>query len=217
MNKDKDSAASLAKAMAQKKSRRSIPAQAKVAEDNKRNSTSFTTFEELTEGFKTAIVRVKSGKFEKDSDGKVLMDEENQPIPHMYTFEIQSIDPGEFVKLLGTPIVALLADKGINVLDEASLQDGIAKISEEEAMDVASDDDFISLVKQVLVAGVVTVNFVSKKQAECSSVKKEVSVDVLAKETQLELYTLIMDLSLPERDEKSFTSFREQGDGEEPE
>jgi hypothetical protein len=216
MGKGKNQAADLARSMAQKKSRSSIPRQAKVMEDNKRSSINFTTFDELTEGFKTAIVKVNSGKFEKDDDGNVLMDEEKQPVPHKYVFEIQSIDPGEFAKLLGTPIIALLADKGVNVADEESLKEGITRISEEEAMEVASDGDFQSLVRQVLVAGIVNVNFTLKKQAECSTIKKEVSVDILAKETQMELYVMIMDLSLPERVEKSFTSFRGQGAGEEP-
>lgn len=158
----------------------------KPNQENISNTVGLTSFEELTKDYQTNIAKTPSG----------------------YTFIIQSIVPGDFVRLIGTPIIDLLLEKDIDINTPDSVAEGIKSLSEKEQMGIVASDSFIEMAKLVICAGVISINFTVKKQDECDSAKKEVSIDRLSLADVISLYTQIMSLSMPEAQIETVRLFR---------
>ncbi len=147
-----------------------------------------TSFEDLIAGYDTAFVKTPSGKM----------------------FEIQSVDPGAFLLLLGTPFIALLQSKDANLADAKSVNDTIENLSPDEKNEAASDDNFMEIVKQTVCQGVISVKFMNKPQWQCNADKKELSVNLLPIADLLHLYNAIYELVKPEKLQEMAEFFRSQ-------
>ncbi|MHC4395661.1 MAG: hypothetical protein ACYS1A_08390 [Planctomycetota bacterium] len=156
---------------------------------------SLTTFDELLAEYKTGIVKTSSGK----------------------TFEIQCVSPGDFLLSVGSPLIQAISESGADLTSESEVNKVIADLSEEETFDLVANEDFIELIKQVVIRGVISVNLVDKKQNECNKRKKEISIDLLPIPDILDVYTAIMNLSVSEEDTAEVQLFRQESEGEQSE
>ena len=157
--------------------------------------TDLTTFEDMLAGYKTGIVKASSGE----------------------TFEIQCVSPGDFLLSTGSPLIQAISEGGIDLTDEAGVKKVIEEFSSGEALDLVTDEDFLELAKKIVIRGIISINFVDKKQNECRKRKKEVSIDLLPMQDVLDVYTAIMNLSVSEEDTAEIQLFRQNGEGQQGE
>jgi hypothetical protein len=186
-----------AKRIAQK---RASDKQRKIAKEN--NSVSkpkpqkagltnyLTSYDELISGYETAFVKTTSGK----------------------TFEIQSIDPGIVFILMGTPVMSMLSNKGADMTDANAVNKAIQALSIDEKVEVSQNELFNNLINQTICEGVVSVHLVNKPQYECDPDKKELSVNLLSKIDQTEIFEAIMGLIKPDRLQELAEFFRQKSE-----
>lgn len=146
-----------------------------------------TSYDDLLSVYETAFVKTTSGK----------------------TFEIQSIDPGIVFILMGTPVMSMLATKGADLTDAESVNKAIQALSIDEKVELSQNELFNNLIHQVICEGVVSVHFVNKPQYECDPDKKELSVTLLSKIDQTDVFEAIMGLMKPERLQELAEFFRQ--------
>jgi len=135
-----------------------------------------TSYEDLVGNYETSIVTTTSGK----------------------TFEIQSITPGVYFLITGTPLMGILSEKGLDVQNAEERQKAIEELSDEEKLEFITNDGYIEFMQRTCCAGIVSVNFVMKRQRQCNKFKKEVSIDLLEGNDLFELFTAIMNISASE-------------------
>lgn len=180
-----------AKRLAQKKA---SDKQRKLAKENnpiskpKPQKAGLTSYNDLISGYETAFVKTTSGK----------------------TFEIQSIDPGIVFILMGTPVMSMLSNKGADFTDAESVNKAIQALSIDEKVEVSQNELFNNLICQTICEGVVSVHFVNKPQYECDAGKNELSVNLLSKIDQTELFEAIMGLIKPDRLQELAEFFRQK-------
>lgn len=132
----------------------------------KKDNAQYTSYEELLSGYETRAVTLSSGKM----------------------FEVQSLSPGDFMSILGTPIIR-------RAIENQSITDEDLRTS-------------LELVKEIVCLGVISVKFVNKAQYECG--EGEISINRLTQDEIVELYTQIMELSIPNKEEELVNSFQEK-------
>ncbi len=125
-------------------------------------------------------------------------------------FEIQSVHPGDFVRFIKVPVLKLMLDHGIDIVDDKAMMEGLGDMPAEEMIETVSDDSFIDLAQRVACAGVVNVDFRMQPQTELDSRRGEVSIQVIPAEVAIVLYNAIMELSMPQEVADQLRSFREK-------
>lgn len=125
-------------------------------------------------------------------------------------FEIQSIHPGDFVRFIKVPVLKLMLDHGIDIVDDKAMMDGLEKMPAEEMVATVSDDSFIELAQRVACAGVISVDFRMQPQPELDTKQGQVSIQVIPAEVAVVIYNAIMELSMPQEVADQLRSFREK-------
>ena len=165
--------------------------ESKIISNPKPQKAGLTGYDDLVAGYETAFIKTTSGK----------------------TFEIQSIDPGIVFILMGTPIISMLSNKGADLADADSVNKTIQALSIDEKVDASQNELFNNLIYQSICEGVVSVHFVNKPQYECDPDKKELSVNLLSKIDQTEIFEAIMGLIKPDRLQELAEFFRQKSEG----
>ena len=118
-------------------------------------------------------------------------------------FEIQSVSAGDFYAEFGTPILALLAEKDVDITDKDAVGDYINnEMSTSDRAKLGLLDENFAKMRRIICQGVVSVAFVVKNQIDCED--DEVSVNLLSALEQIELFNAIIRLSVPEVDANLF-------------
>lgn len=151
-----------------------------------------TTYEELDSLYRTAIVATSSGM----------------------SFKIQTVSPGDFMIVAGSPILKKLVEHDVDLTNKEQISAVIDGMSTQQKADLVSDGSFLRMARQIVCAGVISINFVDKLQDECDRSKQEVSVDRLPMPDLLDLFTGIMTLAVSEDEEEAAKFFREISGGE---
>lgn len=125
-------------------------------------------------------------------------------------FEIQTVHPGDFVRFIKVPVLKLMLDHEIDIVDDKAMMDGIQNMPAKEMIETVSDDSFIELAQQVCCAGVVNVDFRMQPQTELDSKRRQVSIQVIPAEVTIVIYNAIMELSMPQEVADQLRSFREK-------
>lgn len=144
-------------------------------------TTGLTTFSEIKSKYRTAIV-ITPGNDPEQPDG--------------WKFMIQSIVPGNFIVALDTPVLNMLVDKGTDFSDPLDIKEKIESIPDEDKIKLVNDKSFDDMMKDVVIAGVISMKLVRKAQIFCTE-EDEVSIDLIPKEDLNLLYQEIMKLSVP--------------------
>ena len=165
------------------------------AEEKNMGKAKLTTTQELLSRFKTTIVELTTGK----------------------VFRIRVIPPGDFVTLVGTPLLSVFVELGIDMGDTEHAVEDIQSLSAEKKMALVSGNDFQSMIRKIVCRAVISINFVDALQEECNTDRNEVPISVLEPEEQMEIYIAVMDISVNINDVKDFYSFREDGTDKEVE
>ncbi len=140
-----------------------------------------TTFSEIKSKYKTTIVITPGNDPEQ---------------PGGWKFMIQSVVPGNFIMALETPLLNMLVDKGTDFSDSADIKEKIESIPDEEKIKLVNEKSFEDMVKDVVIAGVISMKLVRKAQMFCTE-EDEVSIDLITKEDLNILYQEIMKISVP--------------------
>lgn len=135
-----------------------------------------TSYEDLVSDYETSIITTTSGK----------------------VFEIQSITPGAYFLITGAPLMNILTEKGIDAQSIEERQKAIEELSDEEKLEFVTNDGYIEFMQRTCCAGIVSVNFVMKRQRQCNKFKKEVSIDLLEGNDLFEVFSAIMEISASE-------------------
>jgi hypothetical protein len=182
-----------AKKLAQKRAsdkQRKLAKESKAISNTKSQREGLTGYDDLVAGYETAFIKTTSGK----------------------TFEIQSIDPGIVFILMGTPVISMLSSKGADLADAESVNKTIQALSIDEKVDASQNELFNNLIHQSICEGVVSVHFVNKPQYECDPNKQELSVNLLSKIDQTEIFEAIMGLIKPDRLQELAEFFRQKSE-----
>jgi hypothetical protein len=188
---NKDEARSIAQQRASEKAQ-SVPNPNESRNPTRRSPTrraDLMSYEELVQGHRTAIVKTTSGK----------------------AFEIQSLSPGEYVSMIGSPITKRLADAGIDVTDGNTASARLRQLPPDELVSLVSDAGVLDLAQHIVCKGVISINFVMKPQHECDPARKEVSIDRLSIPELGELEAAIVQLGESDEDVEFVQLFREGG------
>lgn len=145
-----------------------------------------TSYDDLVGEYQTTFVRTSSDK----------------------VFEIESIGPGEFMMIFGSPIAQVLSDIGID-LDDPEREKKLVDISIEDKVDVLLSHDFQEFAENIVCAGVISINFLRRPQRECDQDKQEVSVSRLHFQEMCELFNAIIRLSVSGEEMGLIEFFRE--------
>lgn len=151
-----------------------------------------TTYEDLVSDYETSIVATTSGN----------------------SFEIQPVSPGAYFLATGTPLLDILTEKGLNEGSIEERQRAFDEMSDDEKMSLVSNDDYLEYVQRISCAGIVSINFVMKRQRDCNRVKKEVSIDLLDANDLFEIFGKIMELSASESEGELVETFRGESETE---
>lgn len=131
-------------------------------------------------------------------------------------YQIRSIQPGEFVVLTGSPLIAALAEKGIDIQDDKARVQAIRDMSDEEKIDlakkIAGDSNLTDTAKEIACKGVTSLNLIMKSPEE--TVGEEVSVDLIPNEDLEEIVAAVMEISSTEEDIKAVYTFQDFGEEE---
>jgi hypothetical protein len=147
------------------------------------------SYEGLISGYETAYVKTPSG----------------------WTFEIQTIDPGMFLGIFGTPFISMLIEN--KATDEQSVNEIIESMSDEEKVRQANDPTLVNNILEIICRSVINVKLVNKPQSECDRDRQEVSIIMLIETGKLtqdditQLYKAIFELVRPEEIAKMAESF----------
>ncbi len=155
----------------------------------------FTTPLEIkTKYYKTSIVQTRLGN----------------------AYKIRSVQPGEFVVLTGSPLIAALAEKGIDMQDEKARVAAIKSMSDEEkvalAQKMAGDSNIANVGRSIACQGVISLNLVEKSPEETTG--EEVSVELIPNEDLEEIVAAIMEISSTEEEIKTVYTFQDFSEGE---
>lgn len=156
------------------------------------NEEKLTTHEELLSSYRTTIVKTASGR----------------------AFEIEALSPGGFLLSVGSPLIQTLTTQGLNTetADKGAVENFVAGLTLEQQIALVSEEKFLTSVKRIVCAGVISINFVEKPQGDVDTATKEVSIDLLSMQELLSLYTAIINLSLPEAEVRDVQLFREESE-----
>ena len=135
-----------------------------------------TTYDDLVSNYETSITTTTSGK----------------------SFEIQPVTPGAYFLITGTPLMSILSEKGIDIQSAEERQKAVEALSDEEKLSFITNDSYIEFMQHTCCAGIVSVNFVMKRQRQCNRFKKEVSIDLLEGNDLFEVFSAIMEISASE-------------------
>lgn len=160
----------------------------RVKESKRPTIPGMTTYQDLMERYKTNVVRTPSG----------------------LTFLIQTVNPGDYMSIAGTPLLKYWSDKGIDFSDNEARLKSIDAMTDEQKTELTLDDNFQDMVRSVVCAGVYSLNLVNKRQAQCDSSKEELSVDLIPMADLFVLFTEIISLSQGEEFSAELELFREQ-------
>lgn len=150
-------------------------------------SIKLTSYDDLIEGYETTYVRTPSG----------------------LAFEIQTIDPGMFLSIFGTPFISMLIEK--KATDEESVNMVLASMTEEDKIKMANDPALVNNILEIICRSVISVKLVNKRQSECNN--DEISIIMLIETGKLTqedityLYKSIFELVKPEEIAKTAESF----------
>ena len=147
-----------------------------------------TSYQDLIERYKTDVIKTPSG----------------------LTFLIQTVNPGDYIAISGTPLVKYWTDKGVDFTDTEARMRSIDDMSEEKKAEMVLDADFQEIAKNVVCAGVYSLNLVNKPQSQAISDREELSVDLLPLADMFHLFTEIMKLSQGEEFAAELDLFREK-------
>ena len=135
-----------------------------------------TTYDDLVSDYETSLTVTTSGKL----------------------FEIQPITPGTYFLITGTPLMNILSEKGLDGQSTEERQKAIEELSDEEKLEFVTNDGYIEFMQRACCAGIVSINFVMKRQRQCNKFKKEVSIDLLEGNDLFEVFSAIMEISASE-------------------
>ncbi|MBC8229240.1 hypothetical protein H8E77_06815 [bacterium] len=127
------------------------------------------------------------------------------------TYEIQKVDPGTYMSITGSPLIASLSEQNIDMSDSDEIEQAVNNMSATEKLQYVQSDDFLLFMQKMVCAGIVSLKFVCKRQHECNKLRKELSIDLLSGNDLMELYNAVMALSLPESEREMAENFRETG------
>lgn len=150
-----------------------------------------TSYEDMVEEYQTTFVRTSSDK----------------------VFEIESIGPGEFMLIFGSPLAQALTNIGFDPGDLEGSAKKLEEASIEQKVDVLLGHDFQDFAESIICAGVISINFVRKSQRECDKDEQEVSVSLLLFQDLCELFNAIIRLSVS-REEVGLIEFFREGSEE---
>lgn len=127
------------------------------------------------------------------------------------SYKIRSVQPGEFIVLTGSPLIAALTEKGIDMQDEKARVAAIKAMSDEEkialAKKMAEDSNIANVGKSIACQGVISLNLVEKSPEETTG--EEVSVDLIPNEDLEEIVAAIMEISSTEEEIKTVYTFQD--------
>ena len=145
-----------------------------------------TSYEDLVSNYETSITTTTSGK----------------------SFEIQPVTPGTYFLITGTPLMSILTEKGLDGQSAEERQKAIEALSDEEKLSFVTNDSYIEFMQRTCCAGIVSVNFVMKRQRQCNKFKKEISIDLLEGNDLFEVFSAIMEISASESAGELVETFR---------
>lgn len=146
-----------------------------------------TSYEDLVKEYQTTFVRTSSGK----------------------VFEIETIGPGEYMMIFGSPLAQALTNMGLDPDDPKGSALRLADVSIEQKIDVLLGHDFQDFAENIICAGVISINFVRKPQRECDEDKQEVSISRLPFQDLCELFNAVIRLSVSGEEMGLIEFFRE--------
>lgn len=164
----------------------------KQSSQSQTDSKGLTTYEDLVSDYETLIVTTTSEK----------------------VYEIQPISPGAYFLTTGTPLLDTLTEKGLSEGSIEDRQQAFDELSDNEKMSIVSNDDYLEYVQRVCCAGIVSVNFVMKRQRDCNRIKKEVSIDLLDANDLFEIFGRVMEMSASESEGELVETFRGESETE---
>lgn len=127
------------------------------------------------------------------------------------SYKIRSVQPGEFVVLTGSPLIAALADKGVDIQDTRASAKAIKGMPDEEkialAKEIAGNSDLTAISKGIACQGVISFNLVMKSPEETEG--EEVSIDLIPNEDLEEIVAGIMEISSTEEEIKTVYTFQD--------
>lgn len=131
-------------------------------------------------------------------------------------YKIRSVQPGEFVVLTGSPLIAALTEKGVDIRDGKARVAAIRAMSDEEkialAKKIAGDSNLAATAKAIACQGVISLNLVEKSPEETTG--DEISVDLIPNEDLEEIVAAIMEISSTEEEIKTVYTFQDISEGE---
>ena len=118
-------------------------------------------------------------------------------------FEIQSVSAGDFYAEFGSPILALLAEKDVDITDKDAVDNYIQnEMTLAEKAKLGLLDENFKKMRRIICQGVISIQFSVNNQIDCED--DEVSVHLLSALEQIELFNAIIRLSVPEVDANLF-------------
>lgn len=150
-----------------------------------------TSYEDLMGSYKTGVVNTPSG----------------------LTFIIQTINPGDYIATVGTPLLKYWADNEVDINDPVARAKSVHDMPEDMKGDMVLDADFQEMVKNVVCAGIVPhdeLRIVNKPPWECDKDKFEVPVSVIPIADVFHIFTEIMTLSQGEEFAEELDLFRNE-------
>ena len=162
----------------------------KYAPERPSTTQGLTSYEDLISNYSTSFTTTISGN----------------------TFEIQKIDPGTYMSITGSPLIQVLSESDIDLSNREEVEQAIDELPDEEKLQYVQTDEFLLFMRKVVCAGIVSLNFVCKRQNQCNRMKKELSIDLLSGNDLMELYNTIMAMSIPESEGDTVTIFRSNGE-----
>lgn len=126
-------------------------------------------------------------------------------------YKIRSVQPGEFIVLTGSPLIAALSEKGIDIQDDKARVEAIKAMSDEEkialARNIVGDSNLAGTARAIACQGVISLNLVEKSPEETTG--EEVSVNLIPNEDLEEIVAAIMEISSTEEEIKTVYTFQD--------
>jgi len=155
------------------------------------NIAGLTTYDDLMSEYQTDIVKTPSG----------------------LTFIIQTINPGDYLAIIGTPLLKYMSAHGIDISDPQARTQAVMDMPANEQVEILSDPNFQEMLKSIVCAGIVPhdkLRVVNKRAYDCDKSKYEVSIDVIPVADLYHIFIEIMKLSQGEEFADEIELFREQ-------
>lgn len=127
------------------------------------------------------------------------------------SYKIRSVQPGEFVVLTGSPLIAALTEKGVDIQNGKASAAAIRAMSDVEKIalskEIAADSNMASVGRSIACQGVISLNLVEKSPEETTG--EEVSVELIPNEDLEEIVAAIMEISSTEEEIKTVYTFQD--------